>query len=150
MQIQMRVIVAIGAAYFIGYSRGVTASNNLGTQIGEGLNKVGDGLKALAIELGVDFKKYQEEKEEFDQNIVMSDSYTVEEKIRRMGMRRDLYRSDDQIAEKLNTTVEDVKRILDEGAVSDIEGDVVDSTVDEDVRAAALGEPPEKPGSDAT
>lgn len=123
MQIKVTTLAAISAAYIVGYSRGMTASKEIGNRIADGLNTVGEGFKDIAVQLGLDFKKYQEEKEEFNQTVVLNADLSTEEKITRMADHRDFYPSDERIAEKLGIPVEEVKTTLGENDLPDVEGE---------------------------
>lgn len=120
MTIRFRTIVALGTAYFVGYSRGAAKAEEIGEAIEYGLKEVGEGLKKLAVELGVEFKQTQE---------AAAHHRVLVEAVHEMDRNRSFNpRSDQEIADELEISVEEVQRIL---SVEDVEGSTTEITSEE-------------------
>ena len=168
MRITLRNLALLGVAYVAGYVKG----QQDGDKLAAALTDVGEGLKVMAKEIGIEVAMREKNADAIDVEEIVIEEEVTEEQIHEIRLlAQGGMRTDKDIADRMGLTEATVRKVLADGAMeervislaSSSDGfaktneeiaQELDISEDEVVRillnANPPGEHPDQPGSDAT
>jgi len=113
MRVTIRSLIILGVTYGVGYFHGARDSD----KVGEGLKNVGEGLKEMAKEMGVELAMRMKEEDSIDVEPI--DDVTAEQVGEIRLMAQGGVRTDKEIADRMGVSEATVRKVLSDETTAD-------------------------------